>query len=264
MEEVAMMRALLVLTMALPAMAADAPSEEEIEIARLVKRAERAGYERHDLKAWWGPMAKGLKRTTGRKPEPDKYDVVLDAKRLRALLTARWRKVSTEKERLYFQADKVEITGDTAVYTTEASFHFFGGEAVTRRRYTLQRTQNRKGSGGWQVTDIRIWRMAENTAGLTELFNDEFYKDADEKVAKLYASGDPTLEQKLVVLVRARRFNEAYEASVAATKSPDVTGADWLARSRIGVEIGFVEDARKAFRRANKLSPGVRIPGLLE
>ncbi len=258
-----MIRVLLVTVMALPAMAAEAPSQEEIDIARLVKRAERAGYERHEGKGWWRVMAKDVKRAIGRTAKSDAHDLVLDTKRLRALNAVRWGRTATGKARLYFQGDKVKIIGDTAVYTTEASFHFFGGEEVTRRRYTLRRTKKRK-SAGWVVTDIRWWRMAKNTGGLRELFDAEFWKDADKNVDQLLTGGESTLEEKLVVLLRARRFDEAYQATLVATKSPDATADDWLARSRIGVEIGFVADARKAFRRARKISPGVRLPGLLE
>lgn len=259
------MRYLLAMCFVLPANAAGELSADQIEVARLVKRAERAGYERHDPKGWWRVMAKDVKRAVGRTEKAGPYDLVLDAKRLRALNAARWRRAPTSKSRIYFAGDAVTITGDTAVYTTEATWNFFGGSETTKRRYTLRRVKaKKKGRPGWEVTDIRWWWVSEVTIGVEDAFTEAFWTDADRRVAELDAQQVVSLEEKLVALVAARRFQEAYDAAVAEAKTDPKSVEAWMAQAKIGAEMGLIPEARKAFARARALDRRARLPFLLE
>ncbi len=241
------------------AMAAPAAADEAEAVSRLVKRAERAGFERHDVKGWWRAMAKDVARTTGRREVPDAHDYTLSGKALREVHRLRWRRAATGRTRLYFHDENTSVEGGAAVYTAEVSHHFFGGSEVTRRRYELKRVKKR-----WRITKVRIWWVRQNTAGEVEDFDNDFWLDADAKVEDLRKEKVTSLEAVLAGLVKARRLKEAYQATVDETKRESAKANAWIARANMALELGLLDDARKALRRARKLDPLVDVPEMLK
>ncbi len=250
----------LALLLAVPALA---EVDEQDEVARLVKRAERAGAERHDVKAWWRIMDKDVTLTSGRREVAGPHDVTLAAKPLRELRRLRWRAPSSSRSRLYFHDESVDITGDAAVFTAEVSHHFFGGVEVTRMRYELRRQKKpRKRQPKWRVVKMRRWLVRQNVGGEADVLNDEFWLDADEQVKELTVE-NPSLDATLAALVRARRIKDAYEAAVAETKKPEALASAWMARANMALELGMFKEARTALREARKRDKLVEVPPLL-
>lgn len=238
--------------------------DEQEQVARLVKRAERAGAERHDVKGWWRVMAKDVTLTTGRRAVPGPHDVTLDAKALRALRQLRWQGPPSARARLYFNDETVDITGDTAVFTAEVSQHFFGGVEVTRARYELQRDKKaRKGAPRWRVAKMRRWYVRQNAGGEVDVYDDDYWLDADERVAE-QKKESPSLDARLAVLVKARRIKDAYDEAVAETKEKGADASAWLARSNMALELGLIEEARSALREAKKRDKLIDPPALLK
>ena len=116
----------------------------------------------------------------------------------------------------------------------------------------------------WRITKVRIWWVRQNTAGEVEDFDNDFWLDADAKVEDLRKEKVTSLEAVLAGLVKARRLKEAYQATVDETKRESAKANAWIARANMALELGLLDDARKALRRARKLDPLVDVPEMLK
>jgi hypothetical protein len=254
-------RVLLLLCFAAPALSAPDPGEA---LLRDLKRAERAGFERHDLKAFMAMMTDDVSWVRGRREVADEHDVKLDAKMLRELMALRWKRPPTGRPRMYFHDEEVEVDGAKAVVQVDVTRQFFGGSDAGKRRYELERMGKGK-AARWKVRRVREWLLRSSVGGDPEdLSTDTFWIDVDERVDEMRKEpGTVSLAGRLAVLVKARRLPEAYAEAVAETeKSPRSTEA-WLARAALALEVGRVADARAAAATARKIERTVDIPALL-
>ncbi len=247
---------LIALLLAVPAAcpAADR-TEDEAAIARLIKKAESAGFERHQLERHLSAFDGACTWTLGRREEPDGHDVVISRPQYEAQQRQRYLLPTAQQDGIYFNDERTEVTGDTATYGARVRRRFFGGNDEGVRVYQLVRRPEL----GWQVVAVRTWMTKDRVGGLPIDYTDEFYKGADERLAERLASDATSFEGKIVALIEARQLREAYEA--AKLESERVADARvWVARAEMAFEIGKVEDALAAAAHARKLDPACEAP----
>ena len=120
-----------------------------------------------------------------------------------------------------------------------------------------------------ETTESIQARVAEELDRLQELMEEEPF-DRDAILAQAAIVEDlrkekvTSLEAVLAGLVKARRLKEAYQATVDETKRESAKANGWIARANMALELGLLDDARKALRRARKLDPLVDVPEMLK
>jgi hypothetical protein len=246
---------LLSLTGLLLVGAAHARTEDEAALLRTIKKAEQAGFERHQLKRYLEAFAPECTWTTARREKPGEYDTTVAYADHVAQQTERFELPVTGKARIYLQEEQVTIEGATGTLRARVARHFFGGSDEWMRVYTAKKTDK----GAWQVTTVRAWPVRESIGPQTIVFDDAFWAYADQMVDEQSKTEGATFESRMVALVQARRFAEAHALTKEATKDSK-DPLIWTARAETAFEIGDLEDARVAARKARQLDPAVALP----
>ncbi|MCB9536901.1 MAG: hypothetical protein H6704_11665 [Myxococcales bacterium] len=246
---------LLALTGLLLVGAAHARTADEAALLRTIKKAEQAGFERHQLKRYLEAFAPTCTWTIGRREKPGEYDTVVPYADHVAQQTERFELPVAGKDRVYLQDEKVTIEGDDGTVRARVARHFFGGSDEWMRVYTAKKSAK----GAWHVTAVRAWPLRESIGPQTILFDDAFWTYADKMVEEQLEADNATFESRMVALVQARRFAEAHALTVKASegsKDPLI----WTARAEAAFEIGKLDDALAAARKARQLDPAVSLP----
>ena len=239
--------ALLVVWVGVPALAA--PSDAERAIARTVKRAEQAGYERHRLEKYLAAFTEDATWVIGRFEDPEPHDFVIDRAARIEQLKRRWLSSERKGGRLMFVKEKVQVTGDTATLEAEVKQVFFGGDDLWARIYTLKKTGDQ-----WRVQRVREWPLKENVGGTFISWTDQQYEEVEQSLRDVNKNADAGFTERFVALIRARRLKEAHALAEKTTAAEDTHGA-WLALANVAFELGKIEQAEVAAKKAARLDP---------
>lgn len=246
---------LLALTGLLLATPAAARTDDEAALLRTIRKAEQAGFERHQLKRYLEAFAPECTWTIGRREKPGEFEISLPYASHVGQQSERFELPATGKARIYLQDEKVTIEGDRGTVRARVARHFFGGSDEWMRVYVAKRTAK----DAWQVTAVRAWPVRESIGPQTITFDDAFWSYADKTVDEQLKADNGTFESRMVALVQARRFAEAHALTVkASANSRDPLL--WTARAEAAFEIGDLDDARAAARKARQIDPSVSLP----
>ncbi len=232
-----------------PAKPATVPQlTEEDRIARLVKTAERESFERHEIDRALAIYAPKASIVIGRREAPDEHDIRYDLAAKRAVLEARYSRPPASQEQIFFRDVEVVIDGESATMNTVVARELFSGREEMQHRYTLARRDGR-----WQVTAQRVWPIMRSQGGVVTTYTDEALLAAEEEAEKVMANPSSTPQSKLFALTGAGHLARAHAVTVAWTKASPEEAEAWIARHRFALEVGQIEDARKAWAKAASL-----------
>jgi tetratricopeptide (TPR) repeat protein len=243
-------------------------------ILKRVKQAERAGYERHDLKRYLGLFDAAATVAIGRLSESDGHDRVYDLTRWSTLKALETAEAPHKLDLLYFRSAVLKVDGETARLEIDMRVDFFGGHRVNRVRYDLALKANRappkhaapgqaigERPEDWKVVAVRFWPLVEELGGEPSRFSVEYWKRKDEEAAK-----PPEGLDELAVIARllfAWRFADAEKALVALAAQKPERADVWLALARARLELGEFEAAKEAFAKALERDHTLTVPALL-
>lgn len=230
--------------------AAPAPSAVEDALLRVIKRAEREGFEQHETSRYFAAFAPDAVWIDGRREVADAHDVKLDRAVMEQMLTRRHRTPLSGKEQLFVRDVESEVDGDRAVVVATVRRVYFGGQDTFRRRYTMRRVGE-----GWQITELRSWPVQEMVQGLVHVYDDEHWLSLDEKADAALASETDSVAARLSALVVARRIAEAHGLAKAATEKTPGDPAAWQARADLAFALGRLDEALDASKKVAKLRP---------
>lgn len=243
-------------------------------IIKRIKQAERAGYERHDLKRYLAAFDSAAVVTIGRLSEPEGYDRVYDLARWSLLKRLETAGAAHKQDLMYFRSADLKVEGETARLEIDMRIDFFGGHRVNRVRYDVALKANRvppknatpgKGIGerpeDWRIVGIRFWPLAEQVGVEPLRFDATYWKGKDDEVAKAPEGGDAL--QTMVRYLFAWRFAEAEATLVALVTSKPERADAWLALTRVRLELGDIEGAKTALTEALSRDPNITVPELL-
>lgn len=246
--------AALLLTVTLlpvPARAAD----PDKAIADAVQTAQKAGFERHDLKAYMAVFAPGARLVAQRIPGGDAFDQTLDREQIEATKSLIF---SSAPGGISMRFDDVKVVrkGATAELTWTAHLELGGGQfsEVVSEIYLLTRT-----GAGWLVTENRYTLASFGPRGQEQHVSAEHWKRADADVAAARRSG--SVARLVGALVEAHRLKEAHALMKTVTRTQRTTALSWAQRAAIALRAGDAADARESALEAKKLDPTVELPG---
>ncbi len=257
--------------MALPALAAEpgpgeppakptakptTEADAEEELLRALRRAEREGFEHHDIERYFSVFAPNAVWREGRREVADEHDVVADRATRRAQLERRYRASTTGREQVFFRDIEVERDGARMVVSMTQRRVHFAGRDTARLRYVLAEVEG----GGWRVTEVRRWPLRDFVQGIVTVYDDEWWLKADEDADTARASETVDSMGKVTALVTARRLKQALEVARAATEARPEEADLWRVRADLAFSIGRLDESRSAAARAAKLAPTVELP----
>jgi WD40 repeat protein len=235
--------------------AAKPASPDEEAIRRLVTRAAQDGWLRHKLAEYLAAYTADAKVINARSEQPGPHDVVLDRARLGPLRRLDFRGPPAEPDRfLSFHDVRVEVNGDGAELRLRATAHFgVGGDyqefaEVDRLRRTPQ---------GWRVREARSWLVAERFGGVRKVHTAGSWAALDAAADQLADS--PDLLARARALQAAGRPAGAYEVARRAARG-DAGAAAWVLCGDLAHQLGHVDAALAAFRKAQDKDPDAELP----
>jgi hypothetical protein len=242
-------------------------------VLKRVKKAERAGFERHDVKAYTALFDPATTWVIGRTETPDRFDRAFDFPTWTTLRKLDWARPPHKMDLMFFRGAVLTFGEDatTARLEIDCRTDFFGGFRVMRVRYDLARAAARKGGRAedtplgqrpddWRVVAVRQWPQAEQVGMEHTRYTAVYWQEQDAKVAEPI-EGDPLLG--MVRYLLAWRFEEALQAIDAVTVEHPNRADAWLAKARLLAEFGRLEPAKAAFKRALAVDPTTTPPMLL-
>lgn len=220
------------------AAAAEVPQRtEEDRIARLIKTAEREGFEHHELERALAIFAPEASVVIGRRAEPDEHDVKMDLGGLRGTLIRRHRLSPSKQQQLFFRDVEVQITGEAATMIAVVTREHHTGREELKLRYRLARRDGR-----WQVVERRSWPLMRSYGGLPTVYSDEVWTEAEKNAEKILADEYASQQSRLSALTQAGFLARAHAETVAWTRRAPDDHEAWRARLRFAVELGRVAD----------------------
>lgn len=251
------------LAVAEPAAPADAAPgvarTEESRIERMIKTAEREGFERHELERALSIYAPDGVWILGRRAVPDEHDVRLSLDKLRSRLGLRFANPLTGQEQVFFRDVEVELEGDAATMTATVLLDLFTGREELKHRYRLVRAGER-----WQVVELRVWPVMRSHVGLPTFYTDEHWIEAEKQLETLLADPGSRLESRLTAFNQAGHLKRGYDEARAHTRKAPDDPLGWRARAMFALEMGEAEDALASARKAVALAPDIGLPLTLE
>ena len=230
-----------------------AGADQVKSIEQVVFEAQRAGFERHDLKAYMRQWTDDAQIVLGRSAEPDKSDVVLDRKQIEATRRLMFRDMLDPALKLNHEDVQVEVTGDRAELRVRTTATFEGGFEAGREIYRLRKTPD-----GWKVFLNRWWPTKTQSGAETITYDAATWKSLDDRVTKARQDGDP--HELISALRSAYRFAEAHATARKLTDRPDATVDDWVSRGFAALYAGDADDTLRSFEKARTLDPDASVP----
>ena len=182
------------------------PGWTDAEVVNRIKKAERAGFEHHDLAGQLQILLPKARWVIGRTGAPDEHDVVLDQAGISGLLRLDYAGPPGSR-RVDFEKTEVDLQADPPMVELIQSRRFHGGRILLHTRFELARDAE-----GWGVSTRREWPLEERVGPLPTLFNDAFWLDADAVVEQ---PSTDTVGERFDALLIARRYAQLVrEASV--------------------------------------------------
>lgn len=249
------MRMILLTTLLLAglAQAEEAPrSADEAEVAKLVKRAERAGFERYDVKGYLAAFDANAKWTFGRAEKADEHDYTLSYEQQAAVLAVRLKLPRTGSETLYFNDEKFDLADGKGTYSATIDRHFFGGSDGLRSVYTVE-----KQADGWRIMAVRSRPLRHMLGGEPRMYDEQGLSELDREVENTKSGA---FIMRYTAMVNARRFHEAYALAKAAVEATPDDSESLAAASFVAFELGHVDEARELSKRARAIAPAIATP----
>lgn len=222
-------------------------------IRRVVEQTQRAGHLRHDLDKYMSLWTADAKIIGGRSEERAAHDTTLSRKQIEATRGLRFRGAPVKGMKLAFENTKVEVRGDRATLTHQATFSANGYVEVVREVYRLRRTAD-----GWKAYENRWWPVKMGDADHPVVYTRKTWRTLDQEVAETKQMDDP--EAHFHALFAAFRFPEAFAATKLWTKRSPNNADAWAARGTAAVFSGNADDAKKSFKTALVLDPQCNVP----
>ena len=234
------------------ATASTACADEKDIVAKTVFDAQRAGFVRHDIKAYMSQWTDDAKLVGGRRDTPELYDFTMNRKQIESSrrMLFQGKPAITKVD---FEVDDVKVEDDRATLRVRSTSHFDGGTVQVGEIYRLRKTGE-----GWKVFENRWWLIRRQIGDRTIVYDAEKLKRADAAVIREKRTGS---SEALVSAMRdACRFKEAHRAAIAVTKDKGATAVDWLVRGTLAMQVGDANDAKVSFLKALSLDANVELP----
>lgn len=226
------------------------PAWTDAGVTRAIKKAERAGFEQHDLDGLMALMRPGARWINGRRADPDAHDVVLPIKTARAVL----RLVYTGPpgtRRVDFLKTTVDLNAKPPTVELLVSRRSRGGRALARVAFELAQDEK-----GWGVVSRREWPLEERMGPMPTLLDDAFWLDADAAVEQ---PGTDTLSERFNALLEARRYAQLIREAKVIAGHHEEDAALWSLWAQAAYRTGDLDEARRLAKiaRSKGASPGV-------
>jgi tetratricopeptide (TPR) repeat protein len=141
----------------------------------------------------------------------------------------------------------------------ELVFHYFGGNRLEGRVYTLRKTK-----GTWLVHHLRRWVLHEAMGPDIRTFDALYFKHADEDAKEALENEALDLHDRLTKLVRAKWIPSAFKLAQKSTQATPKSASAWSALGALAFEMGELSISRKAIQKALKIDPEFGVPTLLK
>jgi tetratricopeptide (TPR) repeat protein len=220
----------------------DAADHEAIFL--VVANCEDAGWMRRDLKTYMAGRATVVREEGARTAMPDRQDVIFDRGKLETARAWDFRESGLTRSRSLFENAAVTRDGETATLHYESTVQNGDWWRTWEVHWKLARVD-----GQWKITHGRAWPVRGLEEGHGVRYDADWWKARDSDVAK--AEG----LEKAHALLRALRPKEALELLRQRTASKDVTAEEWALRGSTALQMGEVDEARQAYRTAERLDP---------
>ena len=218
-----------------------------------LQRAQRAGYERHDLAAYMGQWDPNATLTAARSASKGPYDRTINLATIRATRAERYFRQPKDGRSLTWSRAQVSIKGQGAEVSWRALSRHSDGTELVAETYALRRTAK-----GWRVVSNRFWPLeTQETGKRVRVYDAATWSKLDAWAARPACFGGRCPSR----LLTAWRFAEAWrEASRISQRTGGATAHAWLLRGICAVLSGHVADARPSFDRARQLDATLPLP----
>lgn len=217
------------------------PAWTDADVSQVVKKAERAGYEHHDVAGILRIMRPGARWIVGRRAVADAHDVVMTQAIVADVLRLQYAGPPGSR-RVDFLETTVELDADPPRIMLIQSRRFSGGRVLTGTLFELARDAK-----GWGVITRREWPIEDRMGPFPTLYDDAFWLDADTGIDQPCSD---TLAERFSALMNARRYAQlAREAAGLAARG----GTDpkiWSFWAQAAYRLGKLSDARRLGRIA--------------
>lgn len=223
------------------------PAREAVKEVYL--RIEDAGWMHKDIDAHFAGRTPDCHDIDQRDSKPGPYDISLTLAVQRARRTMQFQEFNLKEARILHDDWDIRISGDTAElsYIVVISAEWTGRWEATAR---LKRV-----GGEWKIAGTRSHQSHQTEDGVLVELNDEYWGKKDKAVAE--ATNDSL---KLGMLVDARRHHEAFELGRTVVASGKGSGADWFHFSKAALNLGELNEAIRAAKKAYELNQNIPLP----
>jgi WD40 repeat protein/serine/threonine protein kinase len=222
---------------------------ERDAIFRAVTETEAAGWQRHDLARFLAGRTADYREEAGRTATPDKHDVRFD--RVTLQKARAWDFYGPGPKGLHTRIEncRVERKGDEASVSYEAT----GQNAVWFRTWAV-RTRLKKTGQGWKIAFLRGWPVRGLAQGRGVALDAAWWKARDVEADKAPET------KRAALLLEAERPADTLALLRRRTAAAGASAEEWALRGRAALRLGNVEEAGKAFRRAEEIEPQIDLP----
>jgi tetratricopeptide (TPR) repeat protein len=242
-----------VMVAALLAAGCGAPTKDDADGAALAKRiqeSQKAGFEKHDLKAYLSIWTNDAKVIEGRAETPDKYDTVLTRDQVEATRRLRFAVPAPKDLTMVFKDVQTEVKGDRATVRYRATIKQPRRAETADEIFLLRRE-----AGEWKAYENRSWPVEIRGSDYIETFEAGTWKALDEQATRV-----ATLGEKVGALNHGRRYADAYAAAKEWTKTEGKFADPWVSRGLMAMAVGDAADAKASFAKALDLDPNANMP----
>lgn len=233
-----------------------ARGEAQKAVEKLVYSAMKAGFQKHDLKAYLAAWAEDGEMIGGRTDQDGKYRIELKFAQIKLARKLRFYSAPPADLTLEFETIDFTLDGSAATLKCRAHSEHQGGFDNVEEVYHLTKTRD-----GWRIKKNE-WRPLEmKFGGMKEGldFSDpEDLKELDDPVEAAREADDRRALRR--ALFGALRFAESYDEAKRITEGDDAKAADWSYRAYYAVWSETPGDVIPSLRKAVELDPEVWLP----
>jgi hypothetical protein len=231
----------------------DAPTKDDsagVALAKMIQESQKAGFEKHDLKAYLAIWSNNAKVIEGRTETPDKYDTVLTLEQVEATRRLRFAVPAPKDVKMEFKDVQTEVKGDRATVRYRATI------SQPRRAETADEVfRLRREAGEWKVYENRSWPVEGRGSDYIQTFDAGTWKALDDQAGRVATPGE-----KVGALAQGRRFAEAHAAAKEWTKAEGKFANTWVSRGLAAMAAGDTADAKASFAKALEIDPNANMP----
>ena len=227
------------------------PGWTEAGVGNAIKKAERAGFEQHDMDGLLRHMRPGAPWVVGRTAVPDAHDVVMSQKAVSKLLRLSYSGPPGTR-RVDFLKTSVALDAEPPTAELTQSRQSPGGRVLMRTAFTLVRDAQ-----GWGVAARREWPLEEHTGPMPTLYDTGYWLDADLAVDQPTTD---TLAERFGALMGARRYAQLAHEAKALVAGGITDSQIWAFWAEATFRLGDLDEARRLARIAIKKGGTPRMP----